>query len=141
LAQGKTNLSGTYTFDEAKSDPAPAGGGGGRGGGRGGGVASSITIKQTPTEITIESATGRGTQSATYKVGEESTVSMGRGEMKAKTTWEGDKLVIDGTQSMGDFSIQRKDVYSLAGTVLTIERTTTTQQGTQTRKLVYNKAS
>ena len=37
-AQAKTDLSGTWTFDEAKSDPAPAraGGGGGGGGGRGG---------------------------------------------------------------------------------------------------------
>jgi len=56
----------------------------------------------------------------------------------------GAKLVIDGTQTMstpgGDFTIQRKDVYSVAANVLTIERTTTTQQGTQTRKLVYNKA-
>ena len=39
LAQGKPDFSGTWTFDEAKSDPAPAraGGGGGGGGGRGGG--------------------------------------------------------------------------------------------------------
>lgn len=36
LAQAKTDFSGTWTFDEAKSDPAPAraGGGGGGGGGR-----------------------------------------------------------------------------------------------------------
>ncbi|MBI3262259.1 MAG: hypothetical protein HYZ58_03800 [Acidobacteria bacterium] len=147
-AQEKASFAGTWNFDEAKSDPAPAGrggGGGGRGGGRGGAVATTLVIKQTAAEVTIESTTGQGSQTAVYKVGGESTVTMGRGEMKAKTSWDGDKLVIDGTQNLstpnGDISIQRKDVISVAGNVLTIERTQTTQQGSQTRKLVYNKAS
>jgi hypothetical protein len=149
LAQGKTNLSGTWNFDEAKSDPAPAGrgggGGGGRGGGRGGAPAATLVIMQTAAELNVESKNDMGSQTAVYKLdGGESTITMGRGEMKAKASWDGAKLVIGGTQSVstpgGDFTIERKDVYSVAGNVLTIERSQTAQQGSQTRKLVYNKA-
>ena len=67
-AQAKPDFSGTWTFDEAKSDPAPAraggggggGGGGGRGGGRMGGVpATAMTIKQTPTELSMDRTTAQ----------------------------------------------------------------------------------
>ena len=51
FAQAKTDLSGTWTFDEAKSDPAPAraggGGGGGRGGGRMGGAPATAMTSAT----------------------------------------------------------------------------------------------
>lgn len=57
-AQVKPDLSGTWTMDEAKSDPAPAraggaGGGGGGGGRAGSGAAASMTIKQTQAQLTI----------------------------------------------------------------------------------------
>src|SRR5947208_8718668 len=80
-AQAKTNFSGAWTFDQAKSDPAPARGrrGGGEGGGRGGGPAASLTISQTPTQIVIDRSMGpAGTTSAVYKLdGSESTNLMG----------------------------------------------------------------
>ena len=92
-AQGKTDFSGTWTFDEAKSDPAPAGrgggggGGGGRGGGRmGGAPATAMTIKQTATELSIDRTTAQGNQTAVYKLdGSESknTDRDGTGDIKS----------------------------------------------------------
>ena len=99
LAQAKPDLSGSWTLNNDKSDPAPArgggGGGGGRGGGRGGGVAAQMTIKQTPTQLTIDRTMGQGTQTAAYKLdGTESTNTVGAGEAKSKAVWQGPKLVI-----------------------------------------------
>ena len=95
-AQAKTNFSGSWTFDQAKSDPAPAqgrrGGGGAGGRGGGGGVATSLTITQTPTQITIERAMGpAGTTSAVYKLdGSESTNALGDVFLsRSKVSWEG----------------------------------------------------
>lgn len=104
-----------------------------------------MTIKQTPTQLTIDRTTGQGSQTATYKLdGSESTNTMGMGEAKTKSSWEGAKLVMATTQTGpgrgGEtMTFEIKEVYSLDGGVLTIERTQTTPGGTQTRKLVYTK--
>ena len=148
MAQGKADYSGTWTFDEGKSDPAPAGrggGGGGRGGGRGGfGPATKMVIKQTASELTVESTTANGTNTAVYKLdGSESVNKMGPADAKSKATWDGGNLVVTTQQSLetpnGTFDITTKDVYSVAGGVLTITQTRTTGRGDNTRKLVYNK--
>jgi len=151
LAQAKPDFSGSWTLNQDKSDPAPArggggGGGGGRGGGRGGGVASQMTIKQTPAQLSIDRAMAQGAQTAAYKLdGSESTNTMGAGEAKSKAMWEGSKLVITTSQTLpgrggGDpINVEVKEVYSLDGGALTIERTQTTPMGSQTRKLVYDK--
>jgi hypothetical protein len=155
-AQAKTNFSGSWTFDQTKSDPPPAQGRrGGAGGGRGGrgGVATSLTINQTATQITIDRAMGPGaTTSAVYKVdGGESTNLMGDVFLsRSKVSWDGAKLVITTVKDMGQgpngmMSEDSKEVYSLDGGELTIIATThntpTTPNGDQTRRLVYNKKS
>jgi hypothetical protein len=154
LAQAKADLSGTWTFDEAKSDPAPAppgsggggrGGGGGGGGGRmGGGTPTKLVIKQTGGELMVESTLANGAQTAVYKLdGSESVNKMGMGEAKSKASWEGANLVIAGKQAIstpqGDFEIDTKDVYSVAGSTLTVTTSRTTPRGEITRKLVFNK--
>jgi hypothetical protein len=124
LAQAKVDLSGTWTFDEAKSDPAPGppggggagrGGGGGGGGGRmmGGGTPSKLVIKQTATELTVESTMPNGAQTAVYKLdGSDSVNKMGMGEAKSKASWDGANLVITGKQAIstpqGDIQIDTK---------------------------------
>ena len=149
-AQAKPVLSGSWTLNNEKSDPAPArgggGGGGGRGGGRGGGVAAQMTIKQTPAQLSIDRTMGQGAQTAVYKLdGTESTNTMGAGEAKSKAVWQGATLVITTSQMMqgrggGDpIAVEIKEVYGLNGGVLTVERTQTTPAGTTTRKLVYDK--
>lgn len=155
-AQAKTNFSGSWTFDQAKSDP-PAmqgrrgSGGGGRGGGAG--VPASLTISQTPAEITIERAMGpAGTTSAVYKLdGSESTNALGDVFLsRSKVSWEGPNLVITTVKSLGQgpdgmMSEDLKEVYSLDGGVLTVVATThntpSATNGDRTRKLVYNKKS
>lgn len=151
VAQAKPDLSGSWTLNNDKSDPAPArgggGGGGGRGGGgRGGGVAAQMTIKQTPTQLTIDRTMGQGTQTAVYKLdGTESANTVGAGEAKSKAAWQGPKLAITTSQMMpgrggGDpIAVEIKEVYGVEGGALTIERTQTTPMGTNTRKLVYDK--
>lgn len=134
-AQAKPDFSGTWALDEAKSDPAPQRGGGRGGGGR----AATLVIKQTASELTIERKGADGTTVGTDVIkldGSESKIAVGRGgEMTVKASWDGGKLVIAGQMDMRGTMVERKDVYSLAGNVLTLERTT----GQNTTKLVYNK--
>lgn len=155
-AQAKTNFAGSWTFDQAKSDPAPTqgrrgGGGGGRGGG--GGVPASLTIEQTATQITIERAMGpAGMTSAVYKLdGSESTNALGDVFLsRSKVSWEGPNLVITTVKDQGQgpngmMSEDSKEVYTLDGGMLTVvttmRMTPSTPNSTRTRKLVYNKKS
>lgn len=150
-AQAKPDFSGTWTFDEAKSDPAPAraggggGGGGGRGGGRmGGAPATAMTIKQTAAELSMDRTTPQGAQTVVYKLdGSESKNTIGMGPATSKAVWDGAKLVISTTQTVqgrgGEMTIDSKEIYSVDGKTLTIETTRNTPMGTQTRKLVYTK--
>lgn len=145
-AQGKADFSGTWTLDEAKSDPAPAGrggGGGGRGGGRGG-TASKLVIKQTAGDISIERTLASGAEIVVFKLdGSESVNKMGMGDAKSKTSWDGSNLVVTTQQQLqtpgGTFDITVKDIYSVQGGALTVTTTRTTGRGDATRKLVYNK--
>ena len=155
-AQAKANFSGSWTFDQGKSDPPPSqgrrgGGGGGRGGG--GGVPASLTIEQTPTQITIERAMGAaGTTSAVYKLdGSESSNALGDVFLsRSKVSWEGPNMVITTVKDMGQgpngmMSENVKEVYSLDGGALTVVSTMSVTpavpNGNRTRKLVYNKKS
>ena len=151
LAQAKTDLSGTWTFDEAKSDPAPAragggGGGGGRGGGRmGGAPPTAMTIKQTAGELTMDRTTAQGAQTVVVKLdGSESKNTIGMGPAVSKAVWDGPRLVVTTTQTVqgrgGEMTIDSKEIYSVAGNTLTIEATRTTPMGTATRKLIYTKS-
>jgi hypothetical protein len=151
FAQAKTDFSGTWTFDEAKSDPAPAraggGGGGGRGGGRmGGAPATAMTIKQTATELSMDRTMAQGPQTVVLKLdGTDSTNTIGMGPATSKAVWDGPRLVVTTTQTMqgrgggGEVTITSKEIYSVSGNVLTIETTRTTPAGEQTRKLIYTK--
>ena len=150
LAQAKTDFSGTWTFDEAKSDPAPAragggGGGGGRGGGRmGGAPATAMTIKQTPTELSMDRTTAQGAQTVVLKLdGTDSQNTIGMGPATSKAVWDGPRLVVTTTQTVqgrgGEITINSKEIYSVSGNVLTIETTRSTPGGEQTRKLIYTK--
>ena len=149
-AQAKPDFSGTWTFDEAKSDPAPAraggGGGGGRGGGRmGGAPATALTIKQTAAELTMDRTTAQGAQTVVYKLdGSESKNTIGMGPATSKAAWDGSKIVIATTQTVqgrgGEITIDSKDIFSVDGKILTIETTRNTPAGAQTRKLIYTKS-
>lgn len=145
-AQAKPNFSGTWTLDEAKSDPAPAGRGGGGGGRGGGAAAATMTITQTAAQLSIDRVTGQGTQTALYELdGSESVNKTGMGDSTSKASWDGSKLVIATSMTIqgpnGSMSMDSKEVYSLDGGVLTVETSRTTPMGAQNRKLVYSKGS
>ena len=139
-AQGKTDFSGTWTLDAAKSDPPPQGRGGGGGGG-------TLTIKQTGTELSITSEGRQGPQTMTYKLdGSESTNQvMGRGgasTAKSTAKWDGSSLVIETTRDFNGMSITTKEVRRLdnGGKEMLVETTAQTPNGEQKRKVVYTKS-
>ena len=148
-AQGKTDFSGSWTFDPSKSDANPAGGRRGGGGGRmgGGGPAAAITVTQSPTHITIDRTVGQGQTSAVYKLdASESTNLIGDVFLsRSRVSWDGPKLVITtrkdlGLTPNGPMAEESKEIFSLEGGVLTVVATTRIPPaGEQTRRLVYNK--
>ena len=151
----KADFSGTWTLDPAASD-APAGGGGGapgggapgggggggRGGGRGGilGAGPSV-VKQTATELVVESTMGENKVTRTFKLdgSESKNTVMGRGgnpmESVSTAKWDGAKLVIVTKQAMGDQTFETTENWSVSGSTLTVEST----NARGTTKRVYKK--
>jgi hypothetical protein len=111
----KPDFSGTWTPDEAGM-AGTAGGGGGGGRGMGG----PMTVKQTADSISIERQGRNGPMTTTYKLdGSETDVQMGQMTAKASAKIDGDKLVITTKTDQGEST----QTWSVAGNVLTIERT------------------
>jgi hypothetical protein len=134
----KPDFSGTWTLDPEASGMAGGGapgggapGGGGGGGGRG--MAGPMTIKQTADTLTIETTTGRGPVTRTYKLdGSETEIQMGQATAKASAKWDGSKLVITMKTDQGE----QTATYSLDGGKLVVETT----GGRGPAKRVYKKA-
>jgi hypothetical protein len=109
LAAAQTDFSGTWAYNQSKSDQ-PGGGGGGR---MIGGGTSDMVITQDGNTITIKTTrVGRdGTeqeQITTYIVdGEPHEVSSGRGTSTVTATWKDGTLVATSTRSTqrGEFTI------------------------------------
>jgi hypothetical protein len=139
-AQGNSELAGTWTIDR-----------GGTATGRGAGViagipiANTIIIKIAPAEVTMETDTGSGQSMQTflYKLdGSTNPVPGALGwETKATAAWQGPSLVVTTRRSMtgptGPMGVEVKDVFSVAGDVLTIDRS----MGRVTQKLIYRKGA
>jgi hypothetical protein len=143
-AQVSPALAGSWALAE------DGGGRGGRAGGRGGGIpgvplATEVVIKVSPTEVTVDTNTGSAqtVQTAVYRLdGSETTVPGPLGwTVKAKAAWKDSTLVVNTVRSLegpnGPIGAEIVDVYSVAGDVLTLERT----QGRNKQKLVYNRKS
>ena len=139
-AQANPNLAGTWTIDR-----------GGAPGGRSGGgiagipIANTMIIKLSPNDVTMETDTGSGQsiQTFVYKLdGSSNPVPGALGwETKATAGWQGANLVVMTRRSMtgptGPMGVEVKDVYSVAGDVLTIDRS----MGRVTQKLIYKKGA
>ena len=110
----KPDFSGTWAPDVDPAAAAPAGGGGG---GRGGGP---MTVKQTATELSVETQGRNGAQTRVYKLdGSETEMPMGQGTAKVSAKWDGPKLVITTKTEQGE----QTQTWSLADGKLTIART------------------
>ena len=139
-AQGTPDFSGTWTLDTAKSDPAPAGRGGGGG-------AATLMIKQTGTELSIQSEGRQGPQTMTYRLdgSESKNEQMGRGGAQtvvSKAKWDGASLVIDTTRDIQGMTITMHEVRKLdnGGKEMKVETIIQTPQGEQKRNVVYTKS-
>jgi hypothetical protein len=115
----KPDFSGSWA-PEPPAGGAAAPGGGGGGGGRGGG-GGPMTVKQSATELTVETQGRNGAQSSVYKLdGSPSKVTARGGEATATAKWDGSKLVISVKTADGTESTQ---TWSLEGGALKIDRT------------------
>jgi len=157
MASG-VNLSGSWVLDKDKSDAprfGPGGGGAGGGGGQGGPPDITLVIRQTDNDLQITRKFSRRGQERSVEQkftldGQENTntAGMGRagsGELKSKSKWNKDRLVIEGTQKInsprGEFDVQVKEEFSLSadGKILTVQTTRDTPTGENTIKQVFNK--
>ncbi len=111
----KPDFSGVWTPDVDPAAAAPAGGGGG---GRGGG--GPMTVKQTATELSVETQGRNGPQTRSYKLdGSESDMQMGQMTAKVSAKWDGSKLVITTKTDQGE----QTQTWSLADGKLKVDRT------------------
>jgi hypothetical protein len=109
----KPDFSGVWTPDV---DPAAAAAAGG--GGRGGG--GPMTVKQTATELSVETQGRNGPQTRTYKLdGSETEMPMGQATAKVSAKWDGSKLVITTKTDQGE----QTATWSLADGKLKVDRT------------------
>ena len=133
----KPDFSGTWTLDAAEG-----GGGGGRGG-RGGVLgAGPTTVKQTATDLVVESTMASGNKvTRTYKLDgtESKNTVMGRGgnqmEQVSTAKWDGNKLTIVTKSQFNDQTFETTEVWDVSGSTLTVE--STSARGTTKR--VYKK--
>lgn len=140
-AQDHPDFSGTWTINLIKSDAPP-----GRGGQQMDMSKLTLTITQTAEALTIvQSGMGPERTSTYYLDGRESTNAAMRGEMKSTSTWDGDKLVTEGSSTMqtpnGERTITISEVRSLTkdGKTMTISTTTDSPMGKRTQKRVFEK--
>jgi hypothetical protein len=160
-AQSRPDFSGTWVLDKAKS-VLQSGAGGRAAPGRGGGVptATEMVIRQTATEMVVDSTTpdsyafsgnpvpaadGVFRFSAKFLLdGKEFPANCPPCDAKGTATWQAGTLVISAKRrlfagTLGYIETEDRDAYSLAGSVLTLERTVDGVQGPEKRVLVYTK--
>jgi len=139
-AQASSDLAGTWTIERGAAP-----GGRGAGGIAGIPIANTIIIKLSPSDVTMETDTGSGQsmQSFVYKLdGSSNPVPGALGwETKATAAWQGASLVVMTRRSMtgptGPMGVDVKDIYSVVGDILTIDRS----MGRVTQKLIYKKGA
>lgn len=111
-----TSFAGSWTL---VPDPNAAGGGGG---GRGGGMllGQAATVAQDATTLTITRTTQNGEVKMVYNLdgSDSKNMVMGRGgqsEQVSKAKWDGGKLVISTTLTMGENTVTRTQTLALDG--------------------------
>lgn len=148
----KPNFSGSWTYNQTKSDQPQGGGGGGRGFGGGG----NLNVKQDGNNLTVDRIMNfqgeERTMTSKYTLdGKESVNTMGNrgGSSKSIAKWSADNKSLDiatnssfQTQDGETRTMNSKQVWILTdgGKTLTITTTSPGRDGTErTRKVVYDK--
>ena len=140
LAQATPNFSGTWRLSQAKSSRAIVGNTPDIQ------FASQLEIKQTATEVAVTATSVRQQPlSATYKLdGTKVNVQAPEGITETgAATINGNTLVITSRRSFsspaGDIVVDFKEVWSINGNELTVEKTRTQSGDSSTQKAVYDK--
>jgi hypothetical protein len=140
LAQTRPDFTGTWKYNQGKSNPNTSG--------NTPNIAfpSQIVVKQTPTEISVDSTSVRQQPvSAVYKLdGSKVTVQAPPGISETgEARIDGGNLVITSRRSFsspaGDIVNDFKEVWTVTGNTLTIEKTRTQSGDSITEKAVYDK--
>jgi hypothetical protein len=140
FAQTKPDFSGTWRFNQAKSTPGTAG--------NTPNIAfpSQLVIKQSAADLYVNATSVRQAPfTATYKLdGSKVTVEAPRGITElGDAKFEGSSLVINTRRSftspLGETVITFKEVWTLNGNVLTIEKTRIEEGDSFSEKGVYDK--
>lgn len=140
LAQAKPDFSGTWKFNQLKSTPGIAG--------NTPNIAfpSQIVVKQSATDFTVASTSVRQAPlTAVYKLdGTKVTVEAPRGLTETgEAKFEGPNVVIVSRRSFsspaGDTVVNFKEVWTVNGNVLSIEKTRIEDGGNSSEKAVYDK--
>ena len=140
LAQARPDYSGTWRFNQAKSSPNIAGNTPNVP------FPSQIVVKQTPTDLAVESTSIRQQPlSAVYKLdGSKVTVQAPQGISETgEARFEGATVVIVSRRSFpspgGEIVADFEETWSLSGNVLTIEKTRTQEGESTSEKAVFDK--
>ena len=140
LAQARPDFSGTWKFNQAKSNPNIAGNTPNIP------FPSQIVVRQTPTELAVESTSVRQQPlSAVYKLdGTKVTVQAPQGISETgEARFEGVTVVIVSRRSFpspaGDIVAEFKETWSLSGNILTIVKTRTQEGESTSEKAVFDK--
>ena len=141
-AQARADLSGTWMLDQGRSDPGALvqAGRGGRGTPTG-----QLVVTQSAADITVQ----RGNQTYVYNQDGSETPGPPGGETKSRIAWQGNTLVVTWKREFfagaerGYQTSTGREVYTLDGSTLTVERTVSNARGnggTETVKSVYSKS-
>jgi len=140
LAQARPDFSGTWRLNVAKSGPNVAGNTPNIP------FPSQIVVKQTPTDISVESTSVRQQPvSGVYKLdGSKVNVQAPTGITETgEAKIDGGNLLINSHRSFsspaGDVVVEFKEVWSVNGNVLTIQKTRIQSGDSSTEKAVYDK--
>lgn len=140
LAQARPDFSGTWKFNQGKSSPGIAGNTPNVP------FPSQIVVKQTQGELYVESTSVRQAPlKAVFKLdGSKVTVEAPRGISETgEARFEGATLVVTTRRSFsspaGETVVDFKEIWSLNGSALTIEKTRTESGDLATAKAVYDK--
>ena len=124
-AQDKVDFSGNWILDGSRSD-APTGRDAGAG-------PVTLVIKQTATQVTIETTRGKLIQTVNYKLdGSVNTNRAANGDMTlSKSRWDGGKLITEGRGALGESVVTTREIRSLdaSGKTMTVEVISSTSQG------------
>jgi hypothetical protein len=140
LAQARPDFSGTWRLNVGKSGPNVAGNTPNIP------FPSQIAVKQTATDISVESTSVRQQPiSAVYKLdGSKVTVKAPEGISETgEAKLDGGNLSINSRRSFsspaGEVVVEFKEIWSLTGNVLTIQKTRIQSGDSSTEKAVYDK--